>query len=42
MTPEHRAAYNALLNHTDRCAPCNANKRCEVGATLRRAERDAR
>lgn len=42
MTPEHRAAYLALLDHTNECAPCNGRQRCEVGARLRRAERDAR
>lgn len=42
MPPQHRQAYMALLEHTNECAPCNAFLRCEVGATLRRAERDAR
>ncbi|WP_157874274.1 hypothetical protein [Streptomyces sp. AcH 505] len=43
MTPEHRAAYMALLDHTNECVPCNASdERCEDGARLRRAERAAR
>lgn len=42
LTPRHAKAYDAVLKHVQQCRTCAAMKRCERGAALRKAVREAR
>ncbi|MFJ4918745.1 hypothetical protein [Streptomyces sp. NPDC088725] len=42
MTPEHSAAYAAVMEHAEECPSCDAQLPCKAGKNLRRALREAR